>query len=180
MNYVHTYPNSYIRYKASDMILHIDSDAAYLVAPKAHSRVAGYFHLSDHPLKGSKPMLNGAIHVECKTLRHVVSSAAEAKVAGVFHNSQIAIPIRTLLHALDHPQPPTPVKTDNSTAEAFSNSTLKEKRSKAWGMRLYWIQDRVTNKEFYIYWKAGDDNFVDYFTKHFAPSYHQKIRPTYI
>ena len=31
-----------------------------------------------------------------------------------------------------------------------------------------------------MYWKVGDENFADYFTKHFAPSYHQKIRPTYI
>ena len=33
MDYLATYPNAYIRYYASDMILNIDSDAAYLVAP---------------------------------------------------------------------------------------------------------------------------------------------------
>ena len=75
MDYVNTYQHAFIRYKASDMILHIDSNAAYLVAPKARSRVAGYFHLSDHPSK-QHANLNGVIHVECKTLRHVVSSAA--------------------------------------------------------------------------------------------------------
>ena len=62
------------------MILNIDSDAAYLIAPKLHSRVAGYDHLTeDHK---QHPKLNGAIHVQCKTLRHVVSLAAEDEVEG--------------------------------------------------------------------------------------------------
>ena len=43
MDYLHTHPNVRLRYHKSDMQLHIDSDAAYLVAPKAKSRVAGYF-----------------------------------------------------------------------------------------------------------------------------------------
>ena len=119
MDYVYTYPNTFIRYNASDMVLHIDSDAAYLVAPKARSRVAGYFHLSNHPSNKSKNTLNGAVHIECKILRHVVSSTAEAETAGIFHNAQMAIPIRIVLQALDHPQPPTPIETDNSTANGF-------------------------------------------------------------
>jgi hypothetical protein len=93
MNYVATYPNTYVRYHASEMILTIDSDAAHLVAPKARSRVAGYFQMNDTPAKNKHPTINGAILVECKTLRHVVSSAAEAETAGVFHNAQTAIPI---------------------------------------------------------------------------------------
>ena len=87
MDYVHTYPSAYICFHASDMILNIDSDAAYLVARKARSRVAGYYHLSFGPLVSKHPKLNGAILVECKTIRHVVSSAAEAETGGVFHNS---------------------------------------------------------------------------------------------
>ena len=84
IDYAATYPDIFIRYYASDMILHVDSDAAYLVAPKARSRISGYFYLSDHPRRTQTPSLNGAILVECKTLQHVVSSAAEAEVAGVF------------------------------------------------------------------------------------------------
>ena len=183
MDYLHTHPNAKIRYHASDMQLYIDSDAAYLVAPKAKSRIAGYFYLSDnfHPTTmHPNPTLNAPVHIECNLLKHVVSSAAEAEISAIFHNCKIAISLKRMLEALGHKQNMTPLKTDNSTAEAFSNSTLKEKKSKAWDMRLYWIQDRVTNKEFYVYWKAGDENFADYFTKHFAPSYHQQIRPTYI
>ena len=42
-----TYPNVYIRYYSSDMVLLVDSDAAYLVMSNAKSRVAGYFQLNN-------------------------------------------------------------------------------------------------------------------------------------
>ena len=48
------------------MILSIDSDAAYLVAKKSRSRVAGYYHLSSDPKIKKDITLNGAIHTECK------------------------------------------------------------------------------------------------------------------
>ena len=143
MDYVRSYPSTYIRFYASNMILNIDSDAAYLVAPKARSRVAGYDHLSSIPNVTEHPRLNGAILVECKTLRHVVSSAAEAETGGIFHNAQVAIPVRTLLHALNHPQPPTPIKTDNSTACDFINDNIHQKRSKSWDMIYYWLKYRM-------------------------------------
>ena len=40
-NYLHTYPNAKIRYFASDMQLHIGSDASYLIAPKAKNQISG-------------------------------------------------------------------------------------------------------------------------------------------
>ena len=58
---------------------------------------------SNHSSKTSTTKLNGAVHVECKTLRHVVSSAAEAETAGVYHNAEMALPIRIVLKALNHP-----------------------------------------------------------------------------
>jgi hypothetical protein len=49
MDYAATYPLAIIRYFASDMVLHIDSDAAYLVLPNARSRYAGHYFLSNRP-----------------------------------------------------------------------------------------------------------------------------------
>ena len=72
--------------------------------------------------------------VECKTLRHVVASAAEAETAGVFHNAQMAIPIRTILNALGHVQPPTPLKTDNSTTSGFIHNNIHVRKAKSWDM----------------------------------------------
>ena len=70
------------------MQLLLDSDAAYLVAPKAKSRVAGYFYLST---KSGQPTLNAPIHVECALLKHVISSAAEAQT-GVHITTREKIP----------------------------------------------------------------------------------------
>ena len=180
MDYVHTYPNAYIRFHASDMILNIDSDAAYLVAPKARSRVAGYYHLSSNPLISKHPTLNGAILVECKTLRHVVSSAAEAETGGVFHNAQVAIPIRILLQILGHPQPPTPIKTDNATTNGFIHDNIHQKRSKSWDMRYYWLRDRLAQQQFHFFWDKGTNNNADYHTKHHPTKHHRVMRPRYV
>ena len=45
MNYLHTYPNAVIRFYASNMILKISSDAAYLMQPKSRSRIAVHNHI---------------------------------------------------------------------------------------------------------------------------------------
>ena len=180
MDYMHTYPDAFLRFYASDMILHIESDAAYLVAPKARSRIAGYFHLSDHPNKTKSPKLNAAIQVECKTLRHVVSSSAEAEVAGIFHNATIAVPMRHILKSIGHPQPPTPIKTDNATATGFVYDNIHQKRSKSWDMRYHWLRDRETQQQFHIFWRPGDENNSDYYTKHHATNHHRATRPKHV
>jgi len=151
MDYAATYPNVYVRFYASDMVLHIDSDAAYLVMPNAKSRIAGYFQLNNHPQRIAHPEVNGAILVICKALKYVVSSVAESEIAGVFFNAQKAIPIRYMLEQLGHQQPATPIKTDNSTTKGFVHNNIHQNRSKSWDMRYHWLRDRQTKKEFNIY-----------------------------
>ena len=136
--------------------------------------------MSSLPTKTHHPKVNGAILVECKTLRHVVSSAAEAETGGVFHNAQKAIPIRTILHALNHPQPPTPLATDNTTANGFIHDNIHQRRSKSWDMRYYWLRDRDSQKQFHFYWKPGATLNSDYFTKHHPTIYHRQKRATYV
>ena len=74
--------------------------------------------------------MNAPIHIECILLKHVVSSAAEAETGALFHNCKTTIGIRQILEALGHKQHITHIKTDNSTAMSFCNSTLKEKEVK--------------------------------------------------
>ena len=50
--------------------------------------------------------------------------------------------MRNMMTALGHPQPAIAVKTDNSTAIAFVNDTLKKKKSKSWDMNYHWISDQ--------------------------------------
>ena len=86
-DYCATYPNTRIRFHASNMFLHVDSDAAYLDGSTDKSRVAGYFQLvHQHPFPTN--FVNGIIFVDCKTLKHVAASSAESETAAAFHNSQ--------------------------------------------------------------------------------------------
>ena len=154
MDYLYTHPNAKIRYNANNMQLYIDSDVAYCVTSKAKSIITGYFYLSDHYTGGlgiTSPKLNAPIHIECQLLKHIVSSTTEAETSAIFHNYKIAIWLRRIIKTLGHEQQIIPLKVDNSTAESCSNNTLKERRGKAWDMRLYWLKDRVANNEFYIY-----------------------------
>ena len=181
LNYAASHPDAVIRYKASGMTLHIHSDASYLSEPKARSRAGGHFFLSRQPLDPTaapvnQPPQNGPIHTTCHILRNVMPSAAEAETGALFVNGQEAIPLRTTLEELGHAQPPTPLQTDNSTAAGFSNATIKQKRSKAMDMRFYWLQDRVRQGQFLIYWRPGTDNLGDYYTKHHPASHHRRIR----
>ena len=77
------------------------------------------------------PNANGAILIEYKALRYVVSSTAEAETASIFHNVQVVIPIWYILEQLEYSQPPTLIKTDNSIASGFVNNNIHQKRSKS-------------------------------------------------
>ena len=107
LDYSATYPNVGLRYHKNDMILHIHSDASYLIAPYAKRRINRYIFLSSN---ASKPTTHNApFHIECKTLHHVVTSSDECETAAVFHNAQTAIHIRYMLQQLGHSQQPTPI-----------------------------------------------------------------------
>ena len=179
LDYANTHQDTSLRFYASKMQLTVDSDAAFLVLPKARSRLAGYFRLLDPPLN-RKYKHNGAILIECRAIRNVVTSAAEAETHGVYHNARVAIPLMHLLVEMGHPQLPIPIKTDNSTATGFVNGNIQLKKSKAWDMKLHWLRDPYNKQFFDVFWDKGKDNDADYFTKHHPTSHHRLHRPTYV
>jgi len=65
-----------------------------------------------------------------------MASAAEAEVGALYTNAQEAIAIRQCLIELGHPQPPTPMKMNNSTAQGILTGTIKQKQTKAIDMRF--------------------------------------------
>jgi hypothetical protein len=77
INYCNTHPETKIRYHASDMILHIHSDASYLSENESKSRAGGFFYMGSNTKTGKK-LTNGEILIISKVLKHVMSSAAEA------------------------------------------------------------------------------------------------------
>ena len=78
------------------------------------------------------------------------------------------------------PQPPTKIKTDNSTAYGIINDKIKQNRSKAMDMRIYWLKCREAQKQFDIYWEKGATNLADYFTKHHSQAHHKAVRAIYL
>ena len=56
-----------------------------------------------------------------------MASAAETEIVSSYINGTETVPIRTTLEEMGHPQPPTPVQADNSTAEGLANETMKQK-----------------------------------------------------
>jgi hypothetical protein len=78
---------------------------------------------------------------------------------------------------LGHKQLTTPLRMDNSTAYGILNETIKQKRSKSMDIKYYWLQDRVHQKQYDVYWRPGKDNLGDYHTKHHSVQHHQDMRP---
>lgn len=180
LDYLATYPNASVLYRASDMVLNIHSDASYLNEPHGRSRVAGFYFLGS-TADSTKPIqLNGAIHVACSVIKFTVASAAEAELGALFLNCREGKIIRLTLEELGHPQPATPVHCDNATAVGIANDTIKKQRSRAMEMRFFWVTDQVQRKLFDILWYPGKENLADYFTKHFTAPHHRAVRPYYL
>jgi hypothetical protein len=128
--YLVTHPDATIRYHASDMILHIHSDASYLSVSNARSRLGGSFFCGDKPPQ--EDTLNGSILNVVSVIKNVVASGAESEVGACFQNTQNRAPLRVTLTELDHIQPATPLRTDNSTAFGILHETIKKKGQKQW------------------------------------------------
>ncbi len=73
LDYMWMHPDAKIRYRASDMILNIHSDASYLSAPKAQSHAEGYFILGSIQQDSEPIIINGAINITCIILKHVAA-----------------------------------------------------------------------------------------------------------
>ena len=123
LNYAASNPNGEIIFRASDMILQVGSYAVYLVFHDTRSRAGGYHYLGNK----DRNLFNGPILVLAKVNKNVMASAAVAKIIGLFMNGQEAFPLRQCLQELGYPQPDTPMKTDNSTANGIINGIMKQK-----------------------------------------------------
>ena len=111
------------------MILAGYSNAAYLNVSKACSRAGAYIMRSeDVPV----PAHNGPVLTIAQTIKHGMSSAAEAELAGLFIISKEMIPLLQALTEMGWPQPRTPIQCDNSTAVGVANKTIIPRRPNSW------------------------------------------------
>ena len=88
LDYMATYPKAIIRFRTSDMILNIHSDASYFSAGRGRSTAGVYFFLGSIPVNGQPIELNGNIHITCSILKLGAASASEAELGALFLNAR--------------------------------------------------------------------------------------------
>ena len=167
------------------MHLWVHLDALYQCESKARSRAGGVAFLSDTPkfpilLVDPPSAPNHAVIVICKILDAVMNSAQESKTGAGFVTARPLVPVRITLTKLGHPQGPTPLHFDNQCAKGILTDEIKQKCSKDMDMRFYWLQDRVWQQQFKIYWKLGACNDGDYITEYKPTKHHIMIRHKYV
>ena len=79
-----------------------------------------------------------------------------------------------------HPQPTTPVATDNTAANTIVNGTSKQKISSSIDMKFYWVRDRIIQNHFQILCEEVKKILMDYFTKHHPIWHHRNMRPIFL
>ncbi|EJK51359.1 hypothetical protein THAOC_29472, partial [Thalassiosira oceanica] len=177
LDYVASQEEAVLTFSASEMKLTVHSDAGYLNEPNARSRAGGHFFLSND---ADVPTNNGAILNISHVIKHVMSSATEAELAGLYIMAREAVYIRIILEEMGHKQSPTPVQTDNAIAEKVINKKVQPKRTKAMDMRFHWLRDRECQRQFRFYWRPGKLNYADYWTKHHPATHHNNVRRNYL
>jgi hypothetical protein len=113
LNYVATHPNAGIRYLTSNMILAVHTNASYLSKHNTCSQASAHFYLTN---KGDKEFNNNTILNLASIIKHVMSSASEAKLVALYYGCKIAVPIQNTLDKMGHTQPLMPIMTDNIMA----------------------------------------------------------------
>jgi len=98
----------------------------------------------------------------------------------MFINAREAVPTRKTLEEMGHPQPTTPMQTDNSAAHSVVTNNVQPKRTKAMDMRFHWLRCRDAQGQFRYYWRPGTMNLADYWTKHFPGIHHANVRPEFL
>jgi hypothetical protein len=177
LDYIATQEEAVLTFNASDMKLAAHSDASYLSEPGARSRAGGHFFLSN---EAAIPQNNGAVLNIAHIIKHVMTSATEAELAALYIMAREAVYIRIILEEMGHKQPPTPLQTDNSMADAVCNGKVQPKRTKAMDMRFHWLRDRECQQQFRIYWRPGKSNYADYWTKHHPEAHHKNTRKEFL
>ena len=164
VGYAEKHPNRGVHYRASDMVLKIQSDASHHGLPGSRSVAGGIFYLTD---KNDPPdRLNGQIDTLCKIIdTSVCAAASESEYATLYMNGQRGCHPRVILNELGYTQPPTTIYTDNIVAKGIAHDEVTLRRSKAIHTRYHWIRDRVRQNQYNIQYLKGTKLDADFFTK---------------
>ncbi len=103
------------------MVLLAHSDASYLSEAKARSQAGGHFFMSSNT---PCPHNKGANLTIAQIIKAVMSLAEEAEIGALYINCRETVPACHTLKFLGHPQPPTPIQTNNTTALGVVNNNV--------------------------------------------------------
>ena len=95
----------------------------------------GYIHIKIQKGMYGLPQA-GIVLTIAQIIKAVMTSAAEAEIGALYINCREAVPARHTLEYMGHPQPPTPMQTDNTTALGVVNNNVM-KKLKAMDMKYH-------------------------------------------
>lgn len=95
-------------------------------------------------------------------------------------NAHKNIPIHNCCLNLHHPQPPTPLTTDDTTKCGIIHGIMKQFQSNAIDMCFNWLTCWYDQDQFDILWEPGHYNLGDYPIKHHSDHHHCTVHPIYL
>jgi hypothetical protein len=129
LNYIATHPNTGLWYHACDMILAVHMDPSYLSKAGGKNCVAGHFYLTN---QNDENLNNGDVLTLSAIIKHVMSSASKVELSVLYYGFMMAALLCTTLKELGHNQAnPTPITTNNITAQVLTMSTMTAEASKS-------------------------------------------------
>ena len=133
LDYVATYPDDGILFRASGMVLAAHAYAGFLNGTKARSRSGAHIFLTEYV---ATPPLNGENLTIAKIIKPVIASASEAELAALYLTAKTMVTIRNKLEEMGWLQPKSPIQIDNYTAAGFTNNTIINKAIKTLDIKL--------------------------------------------
>ncbi len=166
LDYCTSQEEAIITYKKRKMILVVHSGSGCCSEKKLRSQARGHFFFSN---KDKFPPNNGAIFTNATIIKAVMASAVKAELGALYLKTKEAVYLQQILIEMGHPQPQTPIQTDNTMAEGVTNKKIQPKCTKAMDVRFHWLRDRESQDQFKIYWRPGKMILADYFTNTTLP-----------
>ena len=74
----------------------------------------------------------------------------------------------------------TYIQVDSSTAMGILTKEFHQKKSKGMDMRFYWINDRIKQGQFRVFWRPVPENLGYYHSKNHPPEHQISVCSKYL
>ena len=138
---------------ASDRVLRVQTDGAYLSLPNSGSTSGVVMYLGN---KTDTNLMNGLVAYCSATIKFIVSSTGECEYASAFLGAKMAESLSLVLTDLGFQQEAIDITVDNTCVKGLADHTTKQKCTRHINMRINWLRDRVRQGKFTITWRPGE------------------------